>query len=292
MDKQHQAQLEKSSMDVSPQEKVQEPSVPENASVSQQCAEPAIQHRNTLPLSIPRNEPRIPSSLLRSKRARVSASLLGLLILLTGAVFSLWKFAIKSALVQDVQLYQVQVQNVNQSIGGGGIIYPLQQLDVSYPETERVLSVQIKSGDQVSPNQSLLQLDLVQLNIQMKQAADAVAAAQDYLNSVSASGNATQIAAAQQQYDIAQSRYNALQAQAASPLLHDGNLVSPMSGTVTSVNVNPGQIIAANTALLTIMDESTVIVHAKIPLANFGQIYVGQQVKVTPSSLSSLTLPG
>jgi membrane fusion protein (multidrug efflux system) len=203
-----------------------------------------------------------------------------------------WKFAIQPALVQDVQLYEVQMQNITQSIGGGGVIYPLQQLDVTYPETERVLSLQVKSGDQVSPNQLLLQLDAVQLNIQIKQAADAVAAAQDYLNSVSASGSATQIAAAQQQYNIALSRYNALMAQAASPLLHGGNLVSPMYGTVTSVNVNPGQIAAANTVLLTIMDESTVIVHAKIPLANLGQVHVGQQVSVTPSSLSTITLPG
>jgi membrane fusion protein (multidrug efflux system) len=40
------------------------------------------------------------------------------------------------------------------------------------------------------------------------------------------------------------------------------------------------------------MDESTVIVHAKIPLANLGQVHVGQQVSVTPSSLSTITLPG
>jgi RND family efflux transporter MFP subunit len=293
MDKKHQEQLEKVQMNnVSPREGVQQPPGPENSSVSQEQAVPDIQQRNTVPLSIPQSESPAPSPLLRKKRVRVFGSLLGLLILLAGIAFSVWQFAIKPALVQNVQLYHVQMQNITQSVGGGGIIYPLQQLDVSYPATERVLSIQVKSGDQVSPNQPLLQLDLVQLNIQMKQAEDAVAAAQDYLNSVSASGNATQIAAARQQYDIAQSRYNALMAQAASPLLHNGNLVSPMSGTVTSINVNPGQIVTANTALLTIMDESTVIVHAKIPLANFGQVHVGQQVGVTPSSLSSLALPG
>ncbi len=101
-----------------------------------------------------------------------------------------------------------------------------------------------------------------------------------------------QIAAAQQQYDIAVSRYNELVAQATTPLLHNGTLVSPMSGTVSAVNVNVGQVFAPNTPLLTIMDESTVIVRAKIPLVNLGQVHVGQQVSVTPSSVSTLTLPG
>src|SRR5713226_5506295 len=167
MDKQYQTQLEGAQTDVFPQEEVQSATgqpLPEKASVSQERAMPEIQQRDTVASSIPQSEPRAPSSLWRRRRAIVFGSLLGLLILLAGAAFSVWKFAIQPALVQDVQLYEVQMQNITQSIGGGGIIYPLQQLDVTYPETERVLSLQVKSGDQVSPNQSLLQLDAVQLN--------------------------------------------------------------------------------------------------------------------------------
>jgi RND family efflux transporter MFP subunit len=299
MDKPDQSRLKTAQTDPCSQQVVpsaSELSLPEEASVSQEQAMPDRQLRDSvlssaLP-SIFQSKSGSPSSRQRGRSALVIASLLGLLILLAGAAFSVWKFVIAPTLVRDVQLYQVQMQNTTQSVGGGGIIYPLQQLDVTYPETERVLSIQVKSGDQVSPNQSLLQLDLVQLNIQIKQAEDAVAAAQNYLNSVSASGNVTQIAAAQQQYNIAQSRYNALMAQVASPLVHGGDLVSPMGGIVTTINVNPGQVVAANTTLLTIMDESTVIVRAKVPLANLGQVHVGQQVRVTPSSLSTVTLPG
>ena len=212
--------------------------------------------------------------------------LLVVLILIGGVLFAMWWFTNSTP---DVTLYQVGSQNVNQDIGGGGIVFPRQQLDISYPTSELVKAVLVKAGDQVVPNQSLIQLDASQLNIQIQQAAADMSAAQATLNSVSASGNALQIAQAQQTYQLAKDRYDAMVAQAQSPTLHNGNLISPMSGVITAVNVNPGAVIAANVPLITIMDESTVIVHAQIPLSNLGQVHLGQQATVTPSALPDLT---
>ena len=53
---------------------------------------------------------------------------------------------------------------------GGGIIFPRQQINISYPLDERVISVLVKAGDQVSPKQPLIQLDPSQLNAQVQQA--------------------------------------------------------------------------------------------------------------------------
>lgn len=211
-------------------------------------------------------------------------ALLCSIVLVLGALgYVVWKLAAEN--MPAVTLYKVGEQNVTQDIGGGGIIYPRQQLDISYPVAERIVKVFVKPGDQVAVNQSLIQLDPSQLNAQIKQAADDMAAAQAYLNAVSASGNAVTIAQAQQAYNLAKNKYNALVAQAASPLLHNGNLVAPMSGVVTNVNVNPGEVFAADTPLLTIMDESIVVVHVKVPLANLGQVHLGQTAIVTPSAL-------
>jgi RND family efflux transporter MFP subunit len=226
----------------------------------------------------------------RSKPLVIVGSILGLIVLLGGVAFGVWWFRIRPA--TGVTLYQVGFQNTSQSIGGGGIIYPRQQLDISYPVAERVVSVLVNAGDQVSPNQPLIQLDPSQLNVQIQQAANAVAAAQDYLNAVSTSGTAVNIAQAQQQYDLAKNKYNALVAQAATPLLNNGKLISPMHGVVTAVNVNPGEVFAADTPLLTLMDESIVIVHANIPLADLGQVHVGQSAIVTPSALPGLSFQG
>ena len=192
----------------------------------------------------------------------------------------------------DVTLYQANVKDVNQDIGGGGIVFPQQQLDISYPSSTRVVQVPVKAGDQVAVGQSLLQLDPTQINLQVKQASDELAAAQAFLNSVSAGGNAVQIADAQKQFDVAKSRYDALVAQSSSPLLHNGNIISPMNGVVTAININAGEVFNANTPLMTIMDESSEIVHVKVPLTNLQQVHLGQTATVTPSALPNINLSG
>jgi len=64
-------------------------------------------------------------------------------------------------------------------IGGGGIIYPRQQIPVSYAAAGLVTSVIVKVGDQVKAGQPLLTLDQSQVNLQISLAANVVAAARD-----------------------------------------------------------------------------------------------------------------
>ncbi|MDQ2715615.1 MAG: efflux RND transporter periplasmic adaptor subunit [Chloroflexota bacterium] len=225
-----------------------------------------------------------------SRRFRLVLGLLVLLLVVLVAAGALaWTHRKTTT---DVTVFQVKARNATHYIGGGGIIFPLQRLDISYPYPERVVSVLVKPGDQVTPNQPLIQLDSSQLNAQIKQASDNMKAAKAYLDSVSASGNAVTIAQAQQQYNLAQNRYNALVAQSSSPLLQAGNLISPMSGVVTVVNVEPNQVVAADTPLLTIMDESSVIVRVKIPLEDLSMVHPGQAALVTPSALPNLGFNG
>jgi multidrug efflux system membrane fusion protein len=192
----------------------------------------------------------------------------------------------------DVTLYQVSEHTVMQYSGGGGMVFPLQQFTLSYPVVEYAVDVLVKVGDQVSPNQPLLKLDPTRLNAQIKQLSDDVTAAQAYLSSVSTTGNAASIAQAQQQYTLARNKYNALMAESSSLLLHNGSLISPMSGVITTVNVNSGEIFAADAPLLVIMDEATVIVHTKVPLANLSQVHTGELAVVTPSALPNLDFQG
>jgi RND family efflux transporter MFP subunit len=138
----------------------------------------------------------------------------------------------------------------------------------------------------------LIQLDPTQLNAQINLAANDVAAAQAYLNSVSGNINPVTVAAAQQQLQIAQNHYNSLVAQTSSSTLKNGNLISPLTGTVTAVDINPGEVFTANAILMTIMDQSTVTIRAKIPLSNLHQIKVGMPATVTPSALSDVNVQG
>jgi multidrug efflux pump subunit AcrA (membrane-fusion protein) len=72
--------------------------------------------------------------------------------------------------------------------------------------------------------------------------------------------------------------------QALIRLSHHGLLVSPIRGTVTAVNINAGEIFAANALLLTVMDETSAIIHAQLPLTMFGQVTTGSKAEVTAST--------
>lgn len=224
-----------------------------------------------------------------SLRTKLKAA--GLLVLVLASVLGL--VLLYENLPVSAVAYRVgDMQTVSQDIGGGGIVFPRQQFDLSYPAAERVLSVMVKAGDHVNPNQPLVKIDTSQMDLQVNQAANAVSSAQQYLNSVSASGNPVTIAQAQQSLQTASSRYNALVSQLSSPTFHDGLLVSPLHGVVTAVNINSGETFAPGTVLVTVMDQSSVVVHAKLPLENLGQVKVGLPAVVTPSAISGLSLNG
>jgi RND family efflux transporter MFP subunit len=226
------------------------------------------------------------------KRAAIIGSIIGLAVILLGGLFFIaWKKELSPR--PEVTLYQVgRIQSVPLTIGGGGIAFPKQQVIVTYPASERVTSVMVKAGDLVKANQQLVKIDTSQQDAAIQQAQSDMQAALNYLYSVSSVGTANNIAQAQQSYQIARDRYNAVVAQASSPMYHNGTLISPMSGVVTRVNVDAGEVTTANTPLLTIMDESTEIVHIDVPLAELGQLHLGQKAQVTPAALADLSLPG
>jgi multidrug efflux pump subunit AcrA (membrane-fusion protein) len=80
--------------------------------------------------------------------------------------------------------------------------------------------------------------------------------------------------------------------QALVRLAHRGLLTSPMHGMVTAININPNELISANMQLLTIMDETAVIVHTKLPLATFRLITPGLAAEVSSTALPGQTFEG
>jgi RND family efflux transporter MFP subunit len=218
----------------------------------------------------------------KSPRAIIILAIIGVLVGLAGGIYVL-----KSP--PRVVAYKTHMQNVNLSIGGSGIVHAGQELHVSFPLAEQVTNVYVKPGDQVIADQPLVQLDLSRLNAQVAQAAADVTAAQNYLYS---SIGTPQAGAAQLAYDEAVSRYNALQAEVASPTLHNGTLVAPFNGSVVAVTVQSGDLAKANANLVTLQSDATVVAYVQIPLANLTQVFANQDALVTPSAVPNLTLHG
>jgi RND family efflux transporter MFP subunit len=195
---------------------------------------------------------------------------------------------------EDVTAFRVGAPtSVPLYIGGGGIIYPRQQIPVSYAAAGNITNVIVKVGDQVQVGQPLIRLDQSQVKAQINLAANTVAAAQAYLNSVSNASpyNPVTVANAQQQLQLAQNRYDSLTSQS-SNTLHDGNLVAPATGIVSAINVTPGQNFTAQAVLLTLIDPSIVTVHTEIPLENLTQVHNGMSAIVNPSALPDKSLTG
>jgi RND family efflux transporter MFP subunit len=192
-----------------------------------------------------------------------------------------------------VQLYTVTTQQLTSSIGGGGLTYPIRQLDIAYPISSQVITVNVQVGQRVAAGQSLLTLDAASLSLQRDQARAQWQIAQTFVNRLLQGGaTATEIAAAQQQAQVAESQYNRLNALLASPSFNQGSVVAPFAGTITDLNVNPGTIFRANNTLLSLADASTVIVRAQFPLTQAAQMRIGAPVEIDPAATSGQRFTG
>ncbi len=227
----------------------------------------------------------------RNKPLIIMSTITLIVILLGGLGFYLWQ---KSHKTNDVTLYQVNSQNATQSTGGSGIAFPKQILNPSYPLVERILNVYVISGAQVKQGQPLLQIDISQSNAQLAESQNEANNALSFLYTIESRPNPdpVAVASARQQYNVAEGKYQLLKTQLSTFTTNNGQLVSPVNGVVTTVAATAGTFFPGNTSLLTIQDESTIIVHAELPLVYLNQVSIGESATVTPSALPNLQLTG
>lgn len=94
----------------------------------------------------------------------------------------------------------------------------------------------------------------------------------DTLNSIA---QREQIRAAQAQVDSAKAHF-----ENASVQLSYGKIVSPISGVVADRPVYPGEMPASGTPLISIVDTSSVVARANIPVKEAGPIQIGQTATI------------
>jgi len=192
-----------------------------------------------------------------------------------------------------VQTYTVSTQQLTSYIGGGGLTYPVRQLDIAYPISSQVLTVNVQVGQHVAAGQALVTLDAASLSLQRDQARAQWQIAQTFVNRLLQSGaTATESAAAKQQARVAESQYDRLNALLKSPSFNQGSVVAPFAGTITDLNVNPGTIFRANSTLLSLSDASTIIVRAQFPLTQAAQMRLGAPVEIDPAATPGQRLTG
>jgi HlyD family secretion protein len=118
------------------------------------------------------------------------------------------------------------------------------------------------------------ELDQAQVNV--TQARNQYELAQRHVDALLATGKAQELKSATGQLESAKGKYQSAEAQ-----LGYSEIRSPIAGVVTDRPLYAGEMAAAGTPLLTVMDVSSVIARAHIPQAEAALLKVGDQATVT-----------
>jgi membrane fusion protein (multidrug efflux system) len=114
------------------------------------------------------------------------------------------------------------------------------------------------------------------------------------LNSASATSDYAKAEVDRQEKLLAQQNTSLKNAQDARAQLASLQVIAPVSGTVTSINVKPGQSVDTTTVIAEVIDLDRLAVSAKIPETQAGQLQAGQEVQVLtqPPVAASLLFVG
>ena len=101
-------------------------------------------------------------------------------------------------------------------------------------------------------------------------------------------------AAAADDLAISQAQVNQAQGSLtqAKQKLDQAKLIAPFGGTVTSVNLTPGQYVTANAAVVTLVDLTGLEIKVPLPETDVPRVAAGQSVAVTLDALPGVTLNG
>jgi HlyD family secretion protein len=223
------------------------------------------------------------------------------------------------AVLKD-QLRQNQVQTGQSSMDAEGRVRQA-QADLTAAEADltqqqaalRLAEFNRDAYQRLAKTGAASQLQGLQAEVQADEQAAAVAAAQRRVESArgaftaaqanldnpkirSAQVSSTEAQLAQQQSTIAGAKAETAQAQAqlaeAQADRADLTVVAPFSGTVLTRAAEPGEVVQAGTAIVTLLDLSKVYLRGFIPEGEIGKVKVNQPAHVFIDSNSSQALDG
>ncbi len=151
-----------------------------------------------------------------------------------------------------------------------------QQAQQSLDAEEKVF----QSRQQLFEQGALPRKELDQSRVDITQARNQYAIAKKHLDALMAIGKQQTLKSAAGQLESAKGRYLGAQAQ-----LSYSEIRSPIDGVITDRPLYPGEMAAAGTPLLTVMDTSSVIAKAHIPQSEAAVLKVGDSGAMTVPSM-------
>jgi HlyD family secretion protein len=184
-----------------------------------------------------------------------------------------------AAAAQDSKGAYDQAQATYETTTGASLPEEIQKVEADEQQARQALDAQEKvfqSRQQLFDQGALPRKELDQSRVDVTQARNQYAIAKKHLDALMAIGKQQELKAAAGQLESAKGKYLGAQAQ-----LGYSEIRSPIDGVVTDRPLYPGEMAAAGTALLTVMDISSVIAKAHIPQADAAALKVGDSGMMT-----------
>jgi HlyD family secretion protein len=187
-----------------------------------------------------------------------------------------------SAATQDTGGAYKQAEAAYETTTAASLPEEIQKAQADAQQAKQVLDAQEKifqSRQQLFDQGALPRKELDQSRVDITQARNQYAIAQKHVDYLVAKGKEQELKAAAGQLESAKGKYLGAQAQ-----LSYSEIRSPIDGVVTDRPLYPGEMAAAGTPLLTVMDISSVIAKAHIPQDDAAALKVGDN--------GTMTVPG
>src|SRR3984957_692161 len=187
-----------------------------------------------------------------------------------------------SAAAQDTQGAFNQAQATYETTTSAGLPEEMQKAEADAQQAKQVLDAQEKiyqSRQQLYEQGALPRKELDQSGVEIVQARNQYSIAKRHLDTLQAIGKQQELRAAAGQLESAKGKYLGAAAQ-----LSYSEIRSPIDGVVTDRPLYAGEMAAAGTALVTVMDITSVIAKAHIPQADAALLKVGDK--------GTMTVPG
>lgn len=187
-----------------------------------------------------------------------------------------------SAAAQDTGGAYKQAEAVYETTTAASLPEEIRKAEADAQQAQQVLDAQEKvfeSRQKLFEQGALPRKELDQSRVDITQARNQSDIAKTHLEKLLAIGKQDEIKAAEGQRDSAKGKYLGAQAQLGYSEIH-----SPINGVITDRPLYPGEMAAAGTPLLTVMDTSSVIAKAHIPQNDAAALKVGDS--------GTMTVPG
>jgi multidrug efflux pump subunit AcrA (membrane-fusion protein) len=175
-----------------------------------------------------------------------------------------------------------QAQAAYETTTAASLPEEIQKAEAEVQQSKQALDAQEKvyqSRQQLYEQGALPRKELDQSSVEIIQARNQYSIAQKHLDTLQAIGKQQQLKAAAGQLESAKGKYLGAEAQ-----LSYSEIRSPIDGVVTDRPLYPGEMAAAGTAIVTVMDISAVIAKAHIPQTEAALLKVGDE--------GTMTVPG